>query len=91
MVIRMELHAGDEAGVQLASQRVAAEIRAELARQKRTAREMAVVLGISEHTAGRRLSGDAPFNMIELAAACRWLGISLSDLVRRAENVAVAS
>lgn len=87
----MELHASDQANVQLASQRIAGEVRAELARQKRTARELAVVLGISEHTAGRRLNGETPFNMVELASACLWLRMGLTDLVRRAEAVAVAS
>lgn len=90
----MELHASDEAGIRLVSQRVAAELRAELARQKRSGRELSVVLGISEHTGGRRLNGETPFNMVELAAACGWLGISLSGLIRRAEDAtatAVAS
>jgi len=87
----MELHASDEAGIRLASQRVAAELRAELARQKRSGRELSVVLGISEHTTGRRLNGETPFNMVELAAACMWLGISLTDLIRRAEAAELAS
>lgn len=87
----MELHASDEAAVQLASQRIAGEVRAELARQKRSARELAAVLGISEHTAGRRLNGETPFNMVELVTACTWLRMGLADLVRRAEAVAAAS
>ncbi|MBN9210525.1 MAG: hypothetical protein BGO45_04700 [Microbacterium sp. 71-36] len=87
----MELHASDAAGIRLASQRVAAELRAELARQKRSGRELSVVLGISEHTMGRRLNGETPFNMVELAAACLWLGISLTDLIRRAEAAELAS
>lgn len=79
----MELHASDEAANQLASQRLAGEMRAELARQKRTASDLAAALGITPHTVGRRLNGDVPFNMIELATACRWLGIDLSEFVGR--------
>ena len=91
MVIRMELHATDEAVDQQTAQRVAGEVRAEMARQKRTARELAAVVGISEHTAGRRLNGETPFNIVELAAACRWLGISIAGVLRRAEVVEAAA
>ncbi len=89
----MELHASADAANRLASQRVAGEVRAELARQKRTANELATVLGISAHTAGRRLSGDVPFNVIELAALCQWLNVDLADLIGRVkrDTTAVAS
>ena len=89
----MELHASLDAANRLASQRVAGEVRAELARQKRTANELAAVLGISAHTAGRRLSGDVPFNVIELAALCQWLNVDLADLIGRVQRdtTAVAS
>ncbi|MCC4906927.1 helix-turn-helix transcriptional regulator [Microbacterium sp. cx-59] len=86
----MELHASDEAANQLASQRLAGEMRAELARQKRTASDLAAALGITPHTVGRRLNGDVPFNMIELATACRWLGIDLTEFVGRASTGAKA-
>lgn len=89
MIDRMELHALD--GDALAAKRVAGELRAELARQKRTSGELASVLGISPHTTGRRLNGETPFNVAELAAACRWLGVSLAEIIQRAEKVAVAS
>ncbi|MGA6128815.1 MULTISPECIES: helix-turn-helix domain-containing protein [unclassified Microbacterium] len=89
----MELHASDEEVERQASQAealriaqwIAGDLRAEMARQKRTGGELAEVLGISAHTAGRRLKGDIPFDVIELAAACDWLGISLVDVVRRAQ------
>lgn len=85
-MIRMELHAPiDEAGEGV-SHRLAAEVRAELARQKRTAGELAEVLGITAHTAGRRLSGAVPFNVVELNTAARWLGMDPTVLMQRAER-----
>ncbi|HWU28932.1 MAG TPA: helix-turn-helix transcriptional regulator [Microbacterium sp.] len=72
--------------------RIADEVRAEMARQKKTGAELAAVLGITQHTVGRRLNGATPFNMIELILVAAWLGISLGELIRRAETpLAVAS
>ncbi|MHC9046743.1 helix-turn-helix domain-containing protein [Microbacterium saperdae] len=74
------------------STRLADEIRAELARQRKTAGELGAVLGITQHTIGRRLNGGTPFNAIELMQTASWLGMSLSELVRRAEvEMAAAS
>lgn len=61
-----------------------------MARQKRTAAELAAVVGISAHTAGRRLNGSSPFNVAELGELARWLGIGPDVLVRRAELSAEA-
>jgi hypothetical protein len=84
----MTNHAG---AAEATAQRIADDVRAELARQKKTAGEMASVLGITAHTAGRRLNGDVPFNVVEIAIIARWLGLSVIELMRRAEDVAVAS
>lgn len=54
---------------------VASEVRAELARQKKTAGNLAAVLSMTPHTAGRRLRGDVPFDVIELAQIGLWLGV----------------
>jgi transcriptional regulator with XRE-family HTH domain len=70
----------------LAASRVADEVRAELARQRRTASELAESLGVGAHTIGRRLSGETPFNVIELARVARFLGTTATDLVTRAER-----
>lgn len=78
-------------GGEAVSLRFADEVRAELARRKRTAGAMATALGMTAHTAGRRLSGDVPFNVIEVANLERWLGLEAGELIRRAEEVAVAS
>lgn len=76
-----------------AAQRLAGEVRAEMARQKRTAGEMARAVGITAHTAGRRLSGAVPFNITELDAVARWLGIDVAALMPRTDRAvqAVAS
>lgn len=58
-----------------AAEKVAREVRAELARQKRTAAQLAAVIGVTAHTAGRRLSGATPFNVVELGAIAEWLGV----------------
>lgn len=68
-----------------ASRSVAGELRAELARQRRTAADLALVLGTTPHTAGKRLNGQSPFTIVELAQATAWLGVSLHALVERAE------
>ena len=84
----MELHAPDMAAHISSSQRIAGELRAELARKKRTAGEAAAAVGITPHTMGRRLNGDSPFNVIELSLLCRWLDVDFATLVRRAESPA---
>jgi len=58
-----------------AAEVVASEVRAELARQQKTAGDLAVALGMTAHTAGRRLRGEVPFDVIELTQIGIWLGI----------------
>lgn len=77
----MEEHAGEAVGLA-----IAAEVRAELAVQRRTANDLALALGVTAHTIGRRLAGASPFNVIEMALAAQWLGMTPDALVRRAEE-----
>lgn len=63
------------------SQAVAAEVRAEMARQKKTPKEFAAVLTMYPSTAAKRLSGEAALDMAELATVALWLGVSVSDLI----------
>jgi transcriptional regulator with XRE-family HTH domain len=86
MIIHMTNHAGSEI-----DEALAAELRSELAVQRRTANELAGVLGITPHTVGRRLSGKSSFNVVEMATAAEWLGISTESLLRRAERRASGS
>lgn len=73
---------------------IAAEVRAELARQNKTHTSLAKATGISVDTLRRRLTGRSSFNAEELGSACRFLGISLDEIIGRAETppeTAVAS
>ncbi|WP_136056301.1 helix-turn-helix transcriptional regulator [Microbacterium sp. K24] len=79
----MELHASTPEDANTA-RRFADEVRAELARQRRTFAELALALGTTPQTVGRRLNGDTPFNAIEMALAARFLGIGLPVLWERA-------
>ena len=88
----MELHASTPGDANNA-QCFADEVRAEMARKRVTASEMAVALGITAQTMGRRLSGHTPFNSVEMVIVGRRLGVSLATLWERAaaHQMAVAS
>jgi len=66
---------------------VAAEVRAELARQQIPQREVGAALGMSQAAAWRRLKGEVPFDVAELAAVATLLGVPLSQFLP-AERVA---
>lgn len=61
--------------------RIAGQVRAELARKKGTAGELARVLGVTAHTAGRRLAGRTSFTVAELVLVADWLGVDVADLI----------
>jgi transcriptional regulator with XRE-family HTH domain len=63
------------------AERVAAEVRAEMARQRRTQAELAAAVGLSPQSIGRRLSGEHPFDVEELERAAAWLDVSVSSLL----------
>lgn len=75
---------------ELVSMRVADEVRAEMARQRKTAACLAEAVGISQHTMGTRLKGAVPFNVEELMKVATALGMTLVDLVARAEKAKAA-
>lgn len=54
---------------------IAAEVRAEMARQRKTQADLAAALGINPATAGKRLNCTAPFNTVELYKVAVWLGV----------------
>ena len=66
---------------------VAGEVRAEMGKQRKTQAELAKVLGMTTATAGRRLSAEVPFDVIELVSVSEWLGVD----VERFTNVAGAA
>ncbi|MBF6298280.1 XRE family transcriptional regulator [Nocardia amamiensis] len=64
------------------SAKVAAEVRAEMARQHKKLPELARVIGRTWHTAKSRTNGDTPFTYDELMQVCEWLGVDLDYLHR---------
>ncbi|WP_344734516.1 helix-turn-helix domain-containing protein [Nocardioides fonticola] len=62
---------------------VAAEVRAGMARRQppATAGELATVIDVTPHTAGRRLSGAIPFTVVELVLIANWLEIPPAELL----------
>ena len=60
---------------------VAAEVRAEMARQRRTQGELAAALRITAPTAARRLDGSVPFDVRELMTVAVWLGVPVTQLL----------
>jgi transcriptional regulator with XRE-family HTH domain len=64
---------------------IAAEIRAELARQNLTYAALAKAIGMSPSTLGRRLEGLRPFYLEELEAIAQFLGLKLSEFTARTD------
>lgn len=60
---------------------VATEIRAEMARQKKTQEQLAEALGVNPVTASRRINGTAPFNIEEIFTVAQWLGVRPEDFI----------
>lgn len=60
---------------------VAAEVRAEMARQNVPQRELGDVIGLSQGAAWRRLQGRVPFDVAELAAVAEWLKVPITQLL----------
>ena len=67
-----------EAGQQPTHQVVAAEVRAELARQRISARQAARRLGWTQQYLSRRMTGDISFDVNELAALADLLEVPIS-------------
>lgn len=68
--------------------RIAGEIRAELGRQNRSVRQLALATGISPATLSRRLQGLKPFYLEELESIARYLGKPVSVFTERTEAAA---
>lgn len=65
---------------------VATEIRAEMARQRKTQVGLAKLLGVSDGTANNRFSGAYPYDLDELKAVACWLDTSVANLSEAAER-----
>jgi transcriptional regulator with XRE-family HTH domain len=60
----------------------AANIRAEMARNGLTQRDLAALLGLSQPTVSARLRGRTDFTVSEVRAIARWLGVPVAVLIR---------
>lgn len=67
------------------TERVAAEIRAELARQQKTVNQLADETGMSISTLRRSINGHRSLTLDELAAIARQLNVQASQLLRRTD------
>jgi len=67
---------------------LAGEVRAEMARQGVTAASMARAIDVSRTSLSRKLNGRNEFTVAEMFRVAAFLGMTLSDLLRRAEMVA---
>jgi len=63
------------------AERVNSNVRAEMARAKRTQAALAHQIGMGQQALSRRLTGQTPFTVDELARVGQALGVSLADLV----------
>lgn len=64
-----------------AQQEVAAEVRAWLGRQRRSAHSIAKELGWSDFYMSRRIRGDVAFNVADLAAVAGALGVPVTAFI----------
>lgn len=73
------------------SQRVAGELRAEMARQGKTMTELSSVLRLSIKTARSRYLGNSELGLNEIDAISIWLGIDRRQLLIGSTSERVAS
>lgn len=65
---------------------MAAELRAEMARQGRSRRWLAEQIGESHVTVGRWVKGETPMSLDVLDGMCRALGLTVADLLAAVER-----
>lgn len=70
--------------------RLAAEVRAEMARQQVNNPRLADATGIPRVTLWRRLRADSDFTVDELMSVAEFLGLSVQELIDRARAQEVA-
>lgn len=60
---------------------VAGEVRAELARQSKSLRELAEGVGLNRETVRLAMKGDRSFRIEELTAIAAWLGVPVAKFL----------
>jgi hypothetical protein len=73
------------------AERVATNVRAEMAAQRKTAVELADLLEIGHRAALQRVNGAIAFPLAELEKVAPWLGMPIGALMQDRAAVAVAS
>lgn len=68
------------------SELVSEEIRAELARQKKSVNDLAENIGSPISTIRRSVNGHRSFTLDELDATAAYLGIGVIELIRKSRN-----
>lgn len=69
---------------------IAAEVRAEISRQKKAQRELAEILGISQQQVSERVRGDVEWRISELVQVARWLDVPIASFVPAATSAGAA-
>lgn len=64
-----------------ATQAVADTVRAEMARRRYTQRDLATLLGMSQSSLNRRMTGAQPWDVEELTAVARLFEMDVRDLL----------
>lgn len=67
---------------------IAREVRAELARQRKTQRDVGDVLGLPQSAVWFRLQGGRSFKAEELALVADWLGVPIAQFMPDSERAA---
>jgi transcriptional regulator with XRE-family HTH domain len=67
---------------------IAAEVRAEMARQQKLQSALGELLGLPQQSISRRLRGEIPFRAEELVRVADWLGVPVSQFLPASERVA---
>ncbi len=70
------------------SEQVAAEVRAELARNRQGAAELARHMDAPKTSIWRKVSGKSAFTLDELDQVASFFGITMTDLIARSESAA---
>jgi len=58
-----------------------------MGRRRKSRADLAQTLGVHPATAARRLDGEVPFDIVELCTVADWLGLTVTELIARAERL----
>lgn len=70
-----------------ANERTAAFIRGKMAEQRKTATDLAGILGISRQAAGRKIDGTVTLNLDACQIIAEWLDVPIQQLVQPATDL----